>query len=91
MREIHDLFQFRSGIEMVDYAQDLSKDRDAHRQIYPEIFRQQYRGQLLLPHQFNRFAKAMEELSQDYPRNQSVGQGTRQKSSDERSSTRLIL
>ncbi|CAF1420355.1 unnamed protein product [Adineta ricciae] len=62
MDEIYDLYRFRSGLEMLDYAQILSKDRYEQRKIYSQIFKYKHRDQILPPHEFHRFAKAMARL-----------------------------
>ena len=62
LEQIYYLYGFRSGIEMLDYAQTLSEDRDMQQKTYSQVFTQKYQGQLLPPHEFTRFAKAMEEL-----------------------------
>lgn len=65
MSELHDLFRFRSGTEMLDYAQTLVNNRDVQERTYSEIFTQKYQGQLLPPHEFNRFAKALQQLMKE--------------------------
>ncbi|CAF2895251.1 unnamed protein product [Rotaria sp. Silwood2] len=60
--ELHDLFNFRIGEEMLDYAQLLIEDRRQQMNIYAKIFAQKYHGNELPPHEFNRFAKALEQL-----------------------------
>ncbi|CAF4890588.1 unnamed protein product [Rotaria sp. Silwood1] len=57
--ELHDLFNFRTGEEMLDYAQLLIEDRRQQMNIYAKIFTQKYHGRELPPHEFNRFAKAL--------------------------------
>ena len=65
MDQIHDMFAFRSGKEMLDYAQMLLENQDKHQDIYSQIFAQKYKGQLLPPHEFIRFTNAMNQLLKD--------------------------
>ena len=59
---LRDLFDFQSGEEMLDYAQLLMKDRENQMQIYGQIFSEKYPGRQMPPHEFLRFAKALEKL-----------------------------
>lgn len=65
MEDIYELYRFRSGTEMLDYARILAKNRDEQQKVYTQIFAQKYGGQLLPPHEFHRFANAMEELRKE--------------------------
>jgi hypothetical protein len=60
--QLRDLFDFQSSEEMLDYAELLIKDREKQMDIYARIFTQKYRGNDLPPHEFNRFANALERL-----------------------------
>ncbi|CAF4765792.1 unnamed protein product, partial [Rotaria sp. Silwood2] len=66
--ELRDLFDFQTGEEMLDYAQLLVKDREKQMNIYAKIFAKKYNGSDMPPHEFNRFAKALEQLLRDNPR-----------------------
>ncbi|CAF1586768.1 unnamed protein product [Rotaria sp. Silwood1] len=65
--ELRDLFDFQSGDEMLDYAQLLISDRENQMKIYTRIFSKKYNGSDMPPHEFNRFAKALENLLRDNP------------------------
>ncbi|UJR17652.1 hypothetical protein I4U23_004548 [Adineta vaga] len=94
MDEIHDLFRFQSGIEMLDYAQILVRNRDEQEKIYTQIFTQKYSGQLLPPHEFNRFVKAMEQLFKENSTEDTTNKETKQLTtlkSSKKSSTCMIL
>ncbi|CAF4090625.1 unnamed protein product [Rotaria sordida] len=65
--ELRDLFDFQTGEEMLDYAQLLIKDREKQMNIYERIFAKKYNGSDMPPHEFNRFAKALEQLLRDNP------------------------
>ncbi len=60
--ELHDLYQFRTVNEMLDYVQELVHHRDKHREKYEDLFSKKYDGAKLPPHEFMRFAKALEHL-----------------------------
>jgi hypothetical protein len=60
--ELRDLYQFRTGDEILDYAQELVHHRDKHRETYEDLFSKRYNGAKLPPHEFIRFAKALEHL-----------------------------
>lgn len=62
--QLRDLFDFQSNEEMLDYAQLLIKDREKQMDIYARIFAQKY-GNDMPPHEFNRFANALERLLKD--------------------------
>jgi hypothetical protein len=47
---------------MLDYAELLIKDREKQMNIYAKIFAQKYQGNDMAPHEFNRFANALERL-----------------------------
>ncbi|CAF3396238.1 unnamed protein product [Rotaria sp. Silwood2] len=66
--ELRDLFDFQTGEEMLDYAPLLVKDREKQMNIYARIFAKKYNGSDMPPHEFNRFAKALEQLQRDNPR-----------------------
>ncbi|CAF3800289.1 unnamed protein product, partial [Rotaria sp. Silwood1] len=66
--ELRDLFDFQTGEEMLDYAQLLIKDCEKQMNIYARIFAKKYNGNDMPPHEFNRFAKALEQLLRDNPR-----------------------
>lgn len=58
--ELRDLFNFQSIEEMLDYGDILSKDREKQMNVYTRIFAKIYHGNDLPPHEFNRFANALE-------------------------------
>ncbi len=60
--ELRDLFNFESIEEMLDYGEILIKDREKQMNIYTRTFAKKYHGNDLLPHEFNRFANALERL-----------------------------
>jgi hypothetical protein len=60
--QLRDLYQFRSGTEVLDYAQNLVNDRMTQQQIYSRLFAKKYQGDELPPHEFNRFVIAMGQL-----------------------------
>jgi hypothetical protein len=60
--ELRNLFDFQSIKEMLDYAELLIKDREKQMNIYARIYSQKYHGNDMPPHEFNRFANALEEL-----------------------------
>jgi hypothetical protein len=60
--QLRDLFDFQSTEEMLDYAELLIKDREKQMNIYAKIFAEEYDGKSLRPHEFNRFANALEQL-----------------------------
>jgi hypothetical protein len=60
--ELCNLFDFQSIKEMLDYAQLLIEDREKQMNIYARIYAKKYHGNDLPPHEFNRFANALEEL-----------------------------
>ncbi|CAF1460409.1 unnamed protein product [Adineta steineri] len=94
MEEIYDLFRFISGTEMLDYAQTLAEDRDRQQKTYSQIFTQKYRGQLLPPHEFSRFSKAMEQLLKENSTEHSIDTQLKQSTtsrSNKKSSTCIIL
>lgn len=72
MKQIHNLYKFQSGIEMLDYAQILLKDPDGQHKIYSQLFTQKYEGELLPPHEFTRFVKAMEQFVKEYSPKSSI-------------------
>jgi hypothetical protein len=59
--QLRDIFDFQSNEEMLDYAELLIKDRDQQMNIYARIFAQKY-GKDMPPHEFYRFASALERL-----------------------------
>lgn len=59
--QFRDLFDFQTIDEMLDYAQLLIKDREKQMNIYARIFSQKYHGNDMPPHEFNRFAIALEQ------------------------------
>ena len=63
--QLRDLFDFQSGEEMLDYAQLLMKDRESQMQIYANIYAERFHGSQMPPHEFIRFAKALEQLVKD--------------------------
>lgn len=63
--KLRDLFDFQSGEEMLDYTQLLMKDRENQMQIYANIYAEKYHGSQMPPHEFIRFAKALEQLVKD--------------------------
>jgi hypothetical protein len=62
LEQLRDLYQFQSGTEMLEYAQDLVNDRVTQQQTYSRLFVKKYGGDELPPHQFNRFANAIGQL-----------------------------
>ncbi|CAF1040417.1 unnamed protein product [Rotaria sordida] len=64
-RKLRDLFEFQTGKEMLDYAELLIKDREKQMNIYAKIFAEKYNGSEMPPHEFYRFATAMEQLLND--------------------------
>jgi hypothetical protein len=60
-KQLRDIFDFQSYEEMLDYAELLIKDRDQQMNIYAKIFLQKY-GNEMPPHEFYRFASALERL-----------------------------
>ena len=62
LEQLRDLYQFQSGTEILEYAQDLVNDRVIQQQTYSRLFAKKYEGDELPPHQFNRFANAMSQL-----------------------------
>lgn len=60
--ELRDLFNFQSIEEMLDYGEVLINDREKQMNIYTRIFAKKYSGNDLPPHEFNRFANALERL-----------------------------
>ncbi|CAF1128641.1 unnamed protein product [Rotaria sordida] len=64
-RKLRDLFEFQTGKEMLDYAELLIKDREKQMNIYEKIFAEKYNGSEMPPHEFYRFATAMEQLLND--------------------------
>jgi hypothetical protein len=71
--QLRDLFDFQSGEEMLDYAQLLMKDRENQMQIYANIYAEKYHSSQLPPHEFIRFAKALEQLVKDQQLSSSPG------------------
>ncbi|CAF3613199.1 unnamed protein product [Rotaria sp. Silwood1] len=63
--KLRDLFEFQTGKEMLDYAELLIKDREKQMNIYAKIFSEKYNGSEMPPHEFYRFATAMEQLLND--------------------------
>jgi len=60
--QLRDLFDFQTREEMLDYAELLIKDREKQMDIYGRIFAKKYHGNDMPPHEFNRFANALERL-----------------------------
>ena len=60
--ELRQLFDFQSIDEMLEYAELLIKDREKQMNIYSKIYSQQYHGNEMPPHEFNRFANGLEQL-----------------------------
>lgn len=60
--ELRDLFNFQSIEEMLDYGEVLINDREKQMNIYSRIFAKKYPGNDLPPHEFNRFAHALQQL-----------------------------
>lgn len=65
--QICNLYNFQTGEEMLHYAQMLIDDYENQIQIYSKAFRKKYNGDELLPHEFDRFKRAMEKLLKDNP------------------------
>ncbi|CAF3133032.1 unnamed protein product [Rotaria sp. Silwood2] len=63
--KLRDLFDFQTGEEMLRYAQLLIKDYDKQMNIYGKLFAQKYHGDEMPPHEFNRFALALEHLLEE--------------------------
>jgi len=71
--QLRDLFDFQTREEMLDYAELLIKDREKQMDIYGRIFAKKYHGNDMPPHEFNRFANALEQLlKEDRPSSISV-------------------
>ena len=64
------LFNFQSREEMLDYAILVEKDREKQMNIYTKIYSQTYSGEELPPHEFLRFARALEQLAKSNPRSE---------------------
>ncbi|CAF1319567.1 unnamed protein product [Rotaria sp. Silwood1] len=60
--KLRDLYDFQTGEEMREYAKILVKDREKQMHIYERLFSKKYNGEELPPHEFNRFALALEKL-----------------------------
>ena len=71
-KQIRDLFDFQTGEEMLDYAQLLINDRDKQMNVYAKVYRQTYGGNEMAPHEFNRFAKALEKLYKEHCSSSSI-------------------
>ncbi|CAF2513399.1 unnamed protein product [Rotaria sp. Silwood2] len=76
--QIRDLFDFQTKEEMLDYAKLLIKDREKQMNIYAKIYHKKYREDDMSPHEFIRFAKALEGLYKD---NSALPSATTQSSS----------
>jgi hypothetical protein len=63
--ELGNLFDFQSIEEMLDYAELLIKDREKQMNIYTKIYANKYHENEMPPHEFNRFANALEQLIKD--------------------------
>ncbi|CAF1011658.1 unnamed protein product [Adineta steineri] len=63
--KIRKLFNFETREEMFDYAQLLIKDREKQMNIYAKIYSQRNHGNEMPPHEFLRFANALEKQLND--------------------------
>ncbi|CAF2652659.1 unnamed protein product [Rotaria sp. Silwood2] len=63
--KLRDLFEFQTTKEMIDYGELLIKNREKQMNIYTKIFAEKYYGSEMPPHEFYRFATALEELVKD--------------------------
>ncbi|CAF0859712.1 unnamed protein product [Adineta steineri] len=63
--EIRKLFNFETREEMFDYAQLLIEDREKQMNIYAKIYSQRNHGNEMPPHEFLRFANALEKQLND--------------------------
>ncbi|CAF0745362.1 unnamed protein product [Didymodactylos carnosus] len=63
--QIRNLYNFQTGQDMLHYAQMLVDDYEQQFQIYSKAFRKKTNDDELLPHEFDRFKRAMEKLLKD--------------------------
>ncbi|CAF1688967.1 unnamed protein product, partial [Adineta ricciae] len=60
--QLRDLYDFQTEEEIIEYGKELIENYDKHWQIYSNAFMKKFNGEQLLPHEFQRFFQAIQQL-----------------------------
>ncbi|CAF0784857.1 unnamed protein product [Adineta ricciae] len=60
--QLRDLYDFQTEEEIIQYGKDLIENYDKHWQIYSNAYMKKFNGEQLLPHEFQRFSQAIQQL-----------------------------